>query len=102
MKPDVAQCLLVTKVLVADGVLTDAERAFLEASMRGLGLTDEEQASVLELEGWAAAEPLVADLETDEKHVLLALLVDAASADGRLSPHEFASVKKIARALGLA
>jgi uncharacterized tellurite resistance protein B-like protein len=101
MKSNVAKCLLVAKVLVADGVLSQDERSFLDASMRGLGLDDAEREGVLELDGWADAEPIVAALSTDEKRDLVSMLVDAASADGRLSPNELAAVKRITAALGL-
>ena len=33
MTPNVAKCLLVSKVLVADGIMTDEERAFLDDVM---------------------------------------------------------------------
>lgn len=102
MKPNVAKCLLITKVIVADGVFSDGERAFLDGAMRKLGLTDEERESVLELEGWAQAEPLVAGLSVEEKREFLSLLVDAASADGQFNAPELAAVKRITAALGLA
>jgi len=40
-------------------------------------------------------------LSADEKQEMIELLVDAASADGRLSPHELAAVKRVSKALGL-
>ena len=101
MKPNVAKCLLVAKIIVADGVFSPEERAFLDSSMRGLGLDEAERAAVLELEGWAEAEPLVASLSIDEKREFVALLVDAASADGRFSAAELAAVKRVTAALGL-
>ena len=36
----VAKCLLVSQVLVADGMMTENERAFLDALMTRLGLSD--------------------------------------------------------------
>jgi len=101
MKLSVAKCLLVSKVLVADGIMTENERIFLEKFMRGLGLDDAERRGVLDLEGWDQAEPVVAKLSTEEKRELLATLVDASSADGRLSPLELATVKRITAALGI-
>ncbi|MBX3213361.1 MAG: hypothetical protein KF850_15095 [Labilithrix sp.] len=101
MEPKVAKCLLVSKVLVADGIMTENERIFLDQMMRGLGLDDGERRRVLDLEGWDQAEPVVAKLSADEKREFLATLVDASSADGRLSPLEMATVKRITAALGV-
>ena len=101
MDARIAKCLLVSKVLVADGIMTENERAFLDKTMRGLGLDEAERRGVLDLEGWDEAEPVVAKLGTEEKRELLSTLVDASSADGRLSPLEMQTVKKITAALGL-
>ena len=96
-----AKCLLVSKVLVADGMVSDDEREFLSDMMTKLGLTEAERKRVIELEGWDEAEPIVKALSADEKQELIELLFDAASADGRLSPHELAAVKGVSKALGL-
>jgi uncharacterized tellurite resistance protein B-like protein len=101
MNLKVAKCLLVSKVLVADGIMTENERVFLDKMMRGLGLDENERRGVLDLEGWDEAEPVVAKLSTDEKRELVSTLVDASSADGRLSPLELATVKRITAALGV-
>ena len=101
MTANVAKCLLVSKVLVADGMMTDDEHAFLDGLMSQLGLTEAEKKSVTELEGWDEAEPLVRGLPEDEKRALVTLLVDAAGADGHLSPHELGAVQKVSKALGL-
>lgn len=101
MNANVAKCLLVSKVLVADGMMSDDERQFLGSMMEKLGLTDVEKKRVIDLEGWDEAEPIVKALSADEKQDVIELLVDAASADGRLSPHELAAVKRVSKALGL-
>lgn len=101
MNANVAKCLLVSKVLVADGMMSDDEREFLSGMMEKLGLTDAEKKRVIDLEGWDEAEPIVKTLSADEKQDIIELLVDAASADGRLSPHELAAVKRVSKALGL-
>jgi uncharacterized tellurite resistance protein B-like protein len=101
MNANVAKCLLVSKVLVADGMMHDEEREFLAAMMERLGLTPDEQKRVINLEGLDAAEPIVTNLPEDERREIVELLVDAASADGRLSPHEMATVKRVSKALGL-
>ena len=101
MNLKVAKCLLVSKVLVADGIMTENERVFLDRMMRGLGLDENERRSVLDLEDWDEAEPVVAKLSVDEKREFVSMLVDASSADGRLSPLELATVKRITAALGV-
>jgi len=101
MNANVARCLLVSKVLVADGMMTDDERGFLDGMMRSLGLTDEERRQVIELEGWDEAEPIVQALSTDDRLAIVELLVDAAAADGRLSGLEAETIKKVSTALGV-
>lgn len=101
MELNVAKCLLVSKVLVADGIVTENERTFLDKMMRKLGLSDDERRGVLDLEGWNDAEPVVAKLTQDEKQEIVSMLIDASSADGNLGPLELQAVKKITAALGL-
>jgi len=96
-----AKCLVVSKVLVADGIMTDDERGFLAAMMDRLELTEDERRSVVELEGLDEADRIVGALSAAERSELIELLVDAASADGRLSPHELVAVKRVSDALGL-
>lgn len=101
MNVRVAQCLLVAKVLVADGMITPDERSFLNATLARLGLTPEERAQVVELEGMPEAEAMAATMPEDDKREFVELLLTAASADGRLSSHEVLTVQQIGRALGL-
>ncbi|HEX4452948.1 MAG TPA: TerB family tellurite resistance protein [Kofleriaceae bacterium] len=101
MRAAVAKCLLVSKVIVADGMVMDDERAFLDAMMTKLGLDAEERRGVIELEGWDDAEAVIAALPLDDKLALIEVLVDAASADGHLSPTELATIKRVEAALGL-
>ena len=101
MNDKTARCLLISKVLVADGIMTDRERAFLDHAMTRLGLSEAERRQVIDLEGWDEAEPLVANLSDAEKQATLDELAQAALADGALSPHELAAVQQIADALGV-
>jgi uncharacterized tellurite resistance protein B-like protein len=96
-----ARCLVVSKVLVADGIMTDEEHGFLAAMMDKLGLTPDERRRVIELEGLEEADQVVGALSVEERRGIVELLVDAASADGKLSPHELAAVKRVTAALGL-
>ncbi len=55
----------------------------------------------MQLEGWDQAESALSDLPEAEKQELVAWLLAAASADGRLSPLEAAELKRITAALGV-
>ena len=101
MEPRIAKSLLLTKVLAADGIMTENERAFLDQAMTRLGVFDSERRGILDLEGWDEAEAALTGLPEDEKRDIVSQLVDAASSDGRLSPLEMAMVKGITKALGL-
>lgn len=101
MTTNLAQCLLVAHVLVADGIMTDDERAFLQATMARLGLDDAERAQVTALDGIAEAKAVLRALPTGERELMMDMLVDAASSDGRLGPHELAAVRGLADDLGL-
>lgn len=97
----VASCLLVSKVLVADGIVTDAEREFLSRYMERLGLTPEERAQVVELEGWEEADVVAQGMTQAEKQAVLDEASEAALVDGTLSPLELNAVKQLASLLGL-
>ena len=96
-----ARCLLLSKVLIADGIMTENERIFLDRAMTKMGLTDAERRAVIDLEGWNDAEAALTGLPMEDKQELIGELVDAASADGHLSPLENEMVKRITQALGL-
>lgn len=101
MDQKIARCLLIAKVLVADGIMTENERAFLDKAMSGMGLSEADKRKVFDLEGWDQAEAALSGLGEEEKREIVSGLVDAASVDGRLSPLEALTVKAITAALGL-
>jgi len=101
MNEKVAKCLLIAKVLVADGMMTDDERGFLDAMMAAEGLDADERRQVTELDGWDDAERLVRGLPLEQRRALIEQLVDAAAADGRLSPHELATIRQLSAQLGV-
>jgi uncharacterized tellurite resistance protein B-like protein len=101
MEARIAKSLLLTKVLAADGIITENERAYLDRTMTLLGLSPDEQKRVLALEGWDEAEAALLSLTEDQKREVISSLVDAAAADGRLSPLEASMVKNITKALGI-
>jgi uncharacterized tellurite resistance protein B-like protein len=97
-----ARCLLVSRVLAADGMITENERHFLEGAMSKMGLNEAERRKVLDLEGLDEAERVLGQQSEEDKRAIVRMLVDAASVDGRLSPLEMQAVKHITAALGLA
>ena len=101
MTENVAKCLLVSKVLVADGMMADAERSYLDAIMKRMGLDDEEKRAVVELEGMDDAAAIIAELSVEDRLDIIELLVDAAAADGHLSPHELAAIQAVEKELGV-
>ena len=101
MDSPVATCLLLTKVLTADGIMTADERAFLEEAMSRFGIAAEDRRRIHDLEGWDDAEAVLNGLSEEEKREVVSALVDAAAADRHLSAREAAIVKKISTALGL-
>ena len=101
MDDRLARCMLIAKVLAADGIFTDSEREFLEAAMNAHHLTEEERARVRDLEGWDEAEASVRTLPQADKRAFMDGLVAAVLADGRVSPHEMNVIQKLGDALGL-
>ncbi len=101
MNANVAKCLVVSKVLVADGMMTEEERGFLDNMMQSLGLSETERRTVYDLEGIDEADAIVKALPIEERREIVSKLVDAASADGKLSPLEMDVAKRVTRALGV-
>lgn len=82
-------------------MMTDEEREFLREIMQVQGLTEDERRRVIELEGMDEADVVVQALPEEERRDIVAMLIDASSADGKLSPHELETVKRLTTALGL-
>jgi len=97
----VAKCILLTRVLTADGMITENERVLLDKTMARAGLSEAERKLVGDLEGFQDAEAAVRVLPEAERRELLGELVEAASADGRLSPLEASTLKALTAALAL-
>ncbi len=101
MDQRIAASLLLAKVLTADGLMQKPERDLLEATMERLGLDPTERDKVRDLEGIDQAEAHVATLEVEQKRALVDELMAGALVDGRLSPHEIATIGRITTLLGL-
>ncbi len=97
----VARCHLLAEVLAADGIMTESERALLERHLAEHELSDDERRQVREFEGADQAAAALRDRPAAERQEIVDQLVEAALADGKLTPNETAAVKRIARALGL-
>lgn len=77
------------------------EREILEREMVQLGLSEAERDAVRHFEGAEGAVEVIAALPEAERQSLIDHLVDAALADGKLTPAETAVVKRIGAALQL-
>jgi uncharacterized tellurite resistance protein B-like protein len=101
MREQEASCLLVAKILAADGMMATAERAFLLQTMESFGLDDAAQQRVFDFVGLDEAEAVLRARPVSERREILDRLVEAAFADGRLSPHETATIRAVTEALGV-
>lgn len=101
MKESVARCHLLARVLAADGIITPEERDLLNTTMAQLQLDDTERDHVTHFEHTNGAEVTLRALPEDDRRAFLDTLVEAALVDGRLTPHEVATIKAINRSLGL-
>lgn len=101
MREHEASCLLVAKVLTADGMMTPTEREFLLETMTSMGLSPEERTRVLDLQGIDGAEAFLRSRPIEARRALLDRLLEAALADARLSPHETEAIRAVTAALGV-
>ena len=92
---------MLAEVLSAEWVMQDAERQLLEAAMTEGGLSAAERDAVRHFEGAAGATETLAALPEAERQAVVDALVEAAIADGKLTPNETATVKRLAEKLGL-
>mgnify|MGYP003654243372 FL=1 len=95
-----AICHVIASVVSADGIMEDAERAFLEEAMDDFGLAEDDRVLVREFKN-EGAEDVVRDMPLEDKERLRDGLVAATLADGKISPHETAVVKHITELMGL-
>lgn len=101
MDERVARCLLIAKVLAADGFMTEHERAYLEETMEALALSDDERLRVRNFDGFEEAEVICAKMSLEARRVLMDELLQAAISDGKISPHERDAIAQLTTALGL-
>ncbi len=101
MNERTATCLLVARVLAADGFVTSDERAILVSTMDRLGLDDAERRIVSDMDRMEEAEAFARSLPQAARQALIDQLVEAALADGKLSPLETKVVAEISAAIGV-
>lgn len=100
MNKYVAICHVIASVLSADGIMQEAERAFLEEAMDDMDLSPEDRALVRDFKN-EGAEEVVASMPLEDKQRLRDGLLEATLADGKISPHEQAVVKRVTELLKL-
>lgn len=101
MNHNLARCHLLARLLAADGIMAEAERATLEAAMERLGLSEQERDQVIHFEGAEGAAEVLRALPEAERRAFHDELMAAALVDGRLSRHEIEAAGQLAAELGL-
>lgn len=100
MHKHTAICHVIASVVSADGIMDEVERQFLEEAMEDFDLNEDERAQVRDFKH-EGAEDIVRDMPLEDKEKLRDGLVAATLADGKISPHETAVVKRITNLMGL-
>ena len=93
-------CQLIEFVIAADGEIADAEREFLRKVVERFGLPEREAGPFSENDIGRATTTL-RTLSPDVRGRVMALLVEAAVADGRIDPQERALLLATAATLGI-
>jgi tellurite resistance protein len=92
---------LIEQVIAADGIITDDEREFLRRVIERFGLSEEERADRVVQSDPGRATRTLRTFSPDDQARVMALLVDAAVADGKVEPEERALLLASAAALGI-
>ncbi len=94
-------CDLIEAVVAADGVVSDVERAFLRRVVERFGLSDVDRADRVMTSDLGRTTSTLRTLPADAQAKVMALLVEAAVADGRIEPEERALLLASAASLGI-
>ena len=92
---------LVEAVIGADGVIVDEERAFLQRVLERFRISADDRPAGIAPSAPGRATLTLRSLPPDTQVRVMALLVDAAVADGCVSPEERAMLLASAAALGI-
>jgi uncharacterized tellurite resistance protein B-like protein len=92
---------LIETIISADGVITDEEREFLRRVIERFGLSGEERADRLVPSDPGRVTKTLRELPDEIKVRVMALLVEAAVADGKVAPEEHALLLASAASLGI-
>lgn len=92
---------MVEATLGSDGVISDAEREFLKRLIRKFGLSEDQRADRVVMSSAGRTTGTLRKFSHDDQLRIVALLVDAAVADGVVVPEERALLLAAAAALGI-
>lgn len=92
-------CRLIAGLVVSDDDFAPEEEAFIERLLKRFGISERETIFPIVAHDEAAAE--VKALPADVQQEALALLIEAAVADGRIADEERAYVRVVGEAMGL-
>jgi uncharacterized tellurite resistance protein B-like protein len=92
---------LIEAAITADGVIADEEREFLRRVIERFGLTESDRADRVVTSAAGRTTAILRTFPPDVQARIMALLVDAAVADGRVEPQERALLLAAAASLGI-
>lgn len=101
MKPALAYCHMIARVVAADGQMNDAEREILETAMEQAELSDDERDAVRHFEGAEEADAALESLDQETKERLRDELLKAVLVDGKISALERDAIDQITRLMKL-
>lgn len=93
-------CHLIAGIVVADDDLDPAESAFIDRMLERFGIPTEDRDVIFPIVDTDEAVEKVRDLPAETQSETLDLLVQAATADGKIVPEERAYLKAVAEAIG--
>ena len=92
---------LVESMLIADGEISDEEREFLKRVLAKSGLTEEDREDRIVTSTAGRTTGTLRTFSPELQAKIVGLLVDAATADGKVVPEERALLLSAAAALGI-
>ena len=95
-------CRLVAGIIVSDDDLDAAEDAFIDRMLAKFGIPGEERDSIFPIVDKSEAVEAMRELPRDVQQEALALLMDAACADGKVVDEERAYLHTVGAEIGMA
>lgn len=94
-------CRLVAGIVVTDNDLDPKESEFIDRMLLAFGIPVEERDVIFPIVATSEAVESIQQLPVESHAQALALLVEAATADGKIVPDELEYLRAVARAMGV-